>query len=130
MRFKRFRNFFALTVLLAFFSSGCIWIVAGGIGALGGYVVSPDTVEGIIERTTDDVLETSLEISSIMGKVVEQDTEAGVIVSLINGARVTVTVLALSETTTRITVKARKAFMPRIATAQDFYIKVTKQLTD
>ena len=27
-------------------TSGCVYLVVGGIGALGGYVVSPDTVEG------------------------------------------------------------------------------------
>ncbi len=40
-----------MVLLAAILSSGgCIYLVVGGIGALGGYVVSPDTVEGVSEN--------------------------------------------------------------------------------
>ena len=39
----------SLMVLLTLPLTGCVYVVIGSLGALGGYVVSPDTVEGLVE---------------------------------------------------------------------------------
>jgi len=115
---------FLVCIPILFNLSGCVYLVVGGIGALGGYIVSPDTVEGITENDAMTVWDSAVEVVSIMGLIQEQQEEAGIIQAKINKANVTVTVVSINETTTKVTVKARKAYMPRISTAQDVYVKV------
>ena len=41
----------------------------GGVGAVGGYIVSPDAVEGITEHTEDEVWDAAIEVDGdIKGK--------------------------------------------------------------
>jgi N-acetylglucosamine kinase-like BadF-type ATPase len=115
---------FILAVLLAFSTSGCVMLAVGAAGVVGGYVISPDTVEGSIARSMDETWMAVQEITGIMGRIVEENANQGVLVSEIAAARVTVTLVAVNSTTTKITVKARKSFMPKIDLAQDVYIKI------
>lgn len=112
-----------------FFSSGCIYLVAGGAGVLGGYVISPDTVEGIIGgRDMEEVWHAAVEVISVMGVIEERNDAGGMLISKIQGNRVTVTVMQVSNQTIKLRVKARKAFLPRIRTAQEVYMKIEKYL--
>jgi hypothetical protein len=115
---------FILATLLAFSTSGCIMLAVGAAGVVGGYVISPDTVEGSIARSLDETWTSAKEITGIMGRVAEENTAQGILVAEIAAARVTVTLIAINPTTTKISVKARKAFMPKIDLAQDVYIKI------
>ena len=122
-----------MTALMAFWSvalSGCIYLVVGGIGAMGGYIVSPDTVEGITEHEADLVWDTAVETVSIMGLIEEQNEESGVIVASVSAAKVTVRVMTLSPTVTKVSVKARKAYLPKISIAQDVYVKIMNQVSE
>jgi hypothetical protein len=115
---------FILAVLLACSTSGCVMLAVGAAGVVGGYVISPDTVEGSIGRSMEETWTSVKEITGIMGHVVEENNAQGVLVAEIASARVTVTLISVNSTTTKITVKARKAFMPKIDLAQDVYIKI------
>lgn len=120
----------ALLIPLLFSISGCIYLVVGGIGAVGGYIVSPDTVEGITENDTTLVWETAIEVLSIMGLIEEENEAGGMVLANINGAKITATIVSLSPTTTKITVKARKAYLPRISLAQDVFVKIMSRLNE
>jgi hypothetical protein len=115
---------FILAALLAVSTSGCVMLAVGAAGVVGGYVISPDTVEGSIGRSMEESWMSAKEITGIMGHLVEENNAQGVLVAEIASARVTVTLIAVNSTTTKITVKARKAFMPKIDLAQDVYIKI------
>ena len=115
---------FIVAVLLAFSASGCVILAVGAAGVVGGYVISPDTVEGSIARSMDETWTSVKEITGIMGRIVEENNSQGVLVAEIASARVTVTLMSINATTTKISVKARKAFMPKIDLAQDVYIKI------
>jgi hypothetical protein len=115
---------FIVAVLLAFSAGGCVMLAVGAAGVVGGYVISPDTVEGSVARSLDETWEAAKEITGIMGRAVEENASQGVLVSEIASARVTITLLAINSSTTKISVKARKAFMPKIDLAQDVYIKI------
>jgi hypothetical protein len=115
---------FILAALLAFSTSGCVMLAVGAAGVVGGYVISPDTVEGSIGRSMEDAWISAKEITGIMGHVVEENNSQGVLVAEIASARVTVTLMTINATTTKISVKARKSFMPKIDLAQDVYIKI------
>lgn len=119
---------FAMCALV--FNSGCIYLVVGGIGAVGGYIVSPDTVEGVTGNDIDIVWDTIVETISVMGLIDESDEAAGMMLASIHGAKITVIVVSLSESTTRLTVKARKAFLPRISLAQDVFVKIMSRVEE
>jgi hypothetical protein len=107
---------------------GCIYLVAGGIGALGGYMISPDTVEGYVGRTEPEVWDAAVEIVSIMGSIEEEDRDAGFFKARVANTEVTVVVFEMNETTTKMMVKARKYHLPRSKTAQDIYTKIMTYL--
>ena len=109
--------------------TGCIYLVVGGIGALGGYVVSPDTVEGMTENEKDLVWDAAIEILSIIGLIEEENEEGGVIFASVHNAKVTVTIASLNSNTTKLTVKARKAYLPRISIAQEIFVKIMSRLS-
>lgn len=110
--------------------SGCVYMVIGGIGAVGGYVVSPDTVEGITENEMAAVFDAAVEIIAVMGTIQEQHADAGVLIAKINGTRVTVTTQSITPSTTKLTVKARKAFLPRISVAQEVFVKIMSYVNE
>ncbi|HPB68697.1 MAG TPA: hypothetical protein PLT76_02925 [Candidatus Omnitrophota bacterium] len=118
-------------ILLCLFSvslCGCIYLVVGGVGALGGYVVSPDTVEGVMSGDFTEVWDRTLEVVSVMGVIQEQNEPGGIIIVNIQGNRVTLTLYSISNSMVKLSVKARKAFLPRIRVAQDVYVKIEKAL--
>jgi len=110
--------------------SGCVYLIVGGIGAVGGYIVSPDTVEGITENDVDIVWDTADDVISIMGVIKEKKLSNGMMLADVNGAKVTVTIISLGETATKVTVKARKAYLPKITLAQDVFVKIMSRVNE
>ncbi len=119
---------FALAGMLCL--NGCVFLVAGGIGALGGYAISSDTVQGTVERDFEDVWDSALSVANIMGKITKQSDAGGRLEAMINNSRVTITVTQFTKKLVRVSVKARKSFFPSISTAQDTYIKVISHLDE
>jgi len=115
--------------LMTFSFQGCVYLVVGGIGAVGGYIVSPDTVEGITENDALTVWETAYEIISIMGTI-QEEQDGSIILANVNGAKVTVTLVALNQSTVKVTVKARKAYLPKISVAQNVFVKIMSRLNE
>lgn len=126
------KNLLALfvSVPLLFCVSGCIYLVVGGIGAVGGYIVSPDTVEGLTENDAAVVWDTAIETLSIMGLIDEKNEPGGMILAKVHGAKITVTIVSINQTTTKLTVKARKAYLPKISLAQDIFVKIMSRLNE
>jgi len=106
------------------FQTGCVYIVVGGIGALGGYVVSSDTIEGVTENEVEVVYDAAIEMLSIMGLIQEEDEASAMIIANVQGTHVTVTIMQNSDVTVKLRIKARKAFMPKISVAQDVFVKI------
>lgn len=117
-----------ITMCSLMFNSGCIYLVVGGIGAVGGYIVSPDTVEGITDNDSAIVWDTAVETMSIMGLIKEESEDGGMILASVSGAKITITIVALSPSMTKVTVKARKAYLPRISLAQDVFVKIMNRV--
>ena len=127
-------KFSLIRIVLAFFLTvslaGCVpmVLVAVGAGAVGGYAVSRDTFEGISAKGQDEIWEAANNVLGIMGEVRNNDRKSGSIAAVVNGVNVTVSVIPISLTATKLRVKARKAIFPRIAIAQDVYAKIMHQL--
>ena len=116
--------FVALCVLL----SGCVYLVVGSVAAVGGYTVSRDTIQGESEQPFDDIWDAAVDIVSIMGTVNSRSRELGKISAIVNGAKVTIHVMPLTSSTTRLKVKARKAVFPSIANAQNIFVKIMSRV--
>jgi len=125
---KILAKLFILPILFSL--SGCVYLVVGGVGAVGGYVVSPDTIEGITENDSTSVWDSTIEIISIMGIITESQEEGGIIMAKIQGARVTVTITPISQSTSKLSVKARKSWLPKISVSQEVYVKVMSYLNE
>lgn len=121
---------FVLSFCLVTFLAGCVplVLVAVGAGAVGGYAVSRDTFEGVSSKAQDEIWDAANHVLSIMGEVKDSDRKGGTIMAMVSGAKVTVSVIPVSLTATKLRVKARKGIFPRIAIAQDVYAKVIHQL--
>jgi hypothetical protein len=119
-----------LSSLLVASLAGCVpmVLVAVGAGAVGGYAVSRDTFEGVSAKSQDELWDAANHVLSIMGEVKDSDRKGGSIFAIVSGSKITVSVLPVSLTATKLRVKARKAIFPRIATAQDVYAKIMHQL--
>ncbi len=118
--------------MLMFLASGCTaaLIVAGGAGAVGGYSLSRDTVEGVVGKGSDELWDAAHTVVSIMGSSNEERRKTGDIDATIAGAHVTVNVLAVNLTTSKLRVKARKYFLPRVGLAQEIFNKIMHQLEE
>jgi len=114
--------------LLAVPLSGCVYLAIGAAGAVGGYVVSPDTVQGQVARSLDETWDSAKEIIGIMGQVLQENQQGSELIAMISGTKVTVTIVAINISTTKLSVKARKSFMPKIDVAQDVYTKIVNNM--
>ena len=118
----------ALVLPLSF--CGCGVVVIAGLGALGGYVISPDTVEGVTGYGEQELFTAADEILSIMGRVTEKSKMDGKIVAMVDGAKVTMNLMPSSKNSTTLRVKARKGMFPKMSIAQDVYMKIVRRLQE
>lgn len=118
-----------LSVFLVTSLAGCVPLIflAVGAGAVGGYAVSRDTFEGISAKAQDELWDATNQVLTIMGDVKDSDRKGGSMTATITGAKVTVSIIPMSLTATKLRVKARKSIFPRIAIAQDVYTKIMRQ---
>ena len=121
-----------LSLFLVTSLAGCVpvLLVAVGAGAVGGYAVSRDTFEGVSAKGQDEIWDAATHVLSIMGEVKDSDRKGGSVTAVVSGAKVTVTIIPVSLTATKLRVKARKSIFPRIAIAQDVYTKIIHQLEE
>ena len=123
------KNFLLVLILSStILLNGCIVIVAGTLGAVGGYVVSPDTVEGITNRTFDEVVGAVEDVVGIMGTIQDKSRVGGYFLAIVQGNKVTINVSQASKTAVKLTVKARRLVFPRITIAQEVYVKIMKKI--
>ena len=116
-----------LAAFLCAFSSGCIFLVVGA-GAVGGYAVSPDTFEGVSSKGQEELMASARKVLSIMGTISLDRSKDGQIEGTVYGSHVTVQVIQINLTTSKLRVKARKMIFPRVGVAEEVYTKIMNQL--
>ena len=117
-----------LIVILCAFQSGCVFFVVGAAGAVGGYAVSRDTFEGVSSKGEEELLSSAHKVLSIMGTITDERPRDGEIVASVDGNHVTVDVIRINLTTSKLRVKARRIIFPRVGIAQEVYTKIMNQL--
>jgi len=119
-----------LAAFLCVFSSGCVFLVVGGVGAVGGYAISRDTFEGVSSKGQEELLAAAHKVLSIMGTITVERPKEGEIAAMIYGNHVTVDVIQINLTTSKLRVKARKNLLPSVGIAQEVYTKIMNQLEE
>src|SRR5580698_11442531 len=117
-----------LAASLCIFSSGCAFLIIGGVGAVGGYAVTRDTFEGVSSKGQEELLTAAHKVLSIMGVITDERPKDGEIVATVYGNHVTVDVIQINLTTSKLRVKARRDLLPSIGVAQEVYTKIMNQL--
>ncbi len=119
-----------LACVLVMTLNSCVYLVIGGVGAVGGYAISPDTIEGVISgHSPSEAWHAAEEVAGIMGIIEERNEAAGMMLCKIQGAKVTITIMRMGESTVKIVVKSRKAFFPKIKISEDVYLRIHNYLT-
>lgn len=119
---------FIFCLFLTVSSSGCAFVAGGIVGIAGGYMLAHDTITGEYAVKYKEAWKASLDACSTLGDVNEQDYDEGVILAVIDGVSVRVTVAELSDKSSSIKVKARKACFPQIGTAEKVFVKIAQKL--
>ena len=117
-----------LIAFVCIFSSGCFWLVVGGVGAVGGYAATRDTFEGVSSKGQEELLASAHKVLSIMGTITDERPKDGEIIATVNGAHVTLDIIQINLTTSKLRVKARKDLLPCLSIAQEIYTKIMNQL--
>lgn len=116
--------FILTTVLLA----GCAPVFLATAGAIVGYAVSRDSVTVDLDRPLDQVWSACLEETKRQGTVKRQDQARGRIDAQIRRVDVVVTVDALTPSTVRVVIRARKNLLPQVDTAQRLGVAIARRV--
>jgi hypothetical protein len=123
---KKRAAFLLFMPLIMIIVSGCLpaIIIGGAVGAVGGYAVSKDAIQGETDKSYDVLWNSAGTIARIRGKVKVEDAVKGRIELEAESSRVYITLDRLTQSTTRVRVKARKYHLPNMALAQDIFVKI------
>lgn len=104
-------------------SAGCALALVGA-GALGGYAISKDTIQGNTDKAFESVWQASLATVSEMGAVTGQDREQGLIIGEVHKSDVRITVEQLTERSVQLSVKCRRNLLPNLSLAEKIFVKI------
>ncbi len=111
-----------LSILLL---SGCVPLIVGGAaGALGGYAISRDTIQGDTDKDYDKLWESALTVARRKGTITVEDRNKGYLEVEVDSSRVIVRFVRLTRTATRLKVSARKMGLPNFNLAQDIFVRI------
>lgn len=124
---KMFFYFLFPLFILSF--SGCLPLIVGGaVGALGGYVVSKDTLQADSDKPYDHLWNAALNISRIRGNIRQEDAARGYIEADVEKSKVWIRMVRLTKSTTRIRISSRKYRLPNLELAQDMFVKMMEEV--
>lgn len=126
---KRKIAFYFLILFAIFNILGCIpFIVGGTVGALGGYAVSKDAIQGETDKSYSSIWNSALTVSRIRGTIKQEDNARGYIELETDSSRVWIRLVRLTRASTRLRVSARNKFrLPNIDLAQDIFTKIMEE---
>ena len=125
---KKQSAIFSILPLLLIYIAGCVPLIVGaGVGAVGAYAISKDTIQGDTDKSYDSLWDAALIICKNRG-IVREEASRGYIRADIEGSRVEIRLIRLTQVANRIRIKARSKFnFPNIDLAQDLYTKIIDQ---
>lgn len=129
---KRLRS---LSLFLAFgvslmTLSGCVALVACSVGAVGGYAITRDTMQGEYDANYSKAWKSSLKVCGDLGIIVSRNAGQGTIEATVESAKVKVQITQITPEAIKVKVKARKGIFPRLGTAERVFVKIVQQIMD
>ena len=113
-------------ILMLFAFNGCVALILGG-GAVGGYAVSKDSIEGTVDGRQDRVFRAAVDSIKSKGLIIATNEGLGEINASVAGVKVTIKLEQITERAVKLRVKARKGLLPKIKVAQDVYTEIIKR---
>jgi hypothetical protein len=122
------KKIISILILPLFFAfSGCILLLAGG-AATGGYALSKDSAEGILDYSYDRTWDSMYQVFKQDGIIKLQDKTHGRLEALVGGIDMKVQVDRIGKDSTRLKIEARKNLLPKAKQAEDEFVKVMNRL--
>lgn len=111
--------------------SGCAALIVGGaVGALGGYVVSKDTIQGDSDKAYESLWDSAMTIAKARGTIKQENSQRGYIELETDSSKVYIRLIRLTRVTTRVRVSARNKYrMPNLNLAEDIFVKIIEAAT-
>lgn len=129
MRLKILNLFLVFSVSLMALS-GCAVLVIGSVGAVGGYAITRDTIQGEYDASPTKAWKASLEVCGTLGTVSTKDSAKATVEAFVDRAKVRVDITSLTPEAIRVRVKARKGIFPRLGTAEKVFVKIVQRLME
>jgi hypothetical protein len=123
------KTFFCLLLPLVLLNiSGCVPLIVGSaVGALGGYAVSKDTIQGDADKPYELLWNSAVTVAGYRGTIKEESAAGGYIELEAESSRVWVRLIRLTRATSRLRVSARRHHLPNVALAQDIFVKIMEE---
>ena len=116
---------YLLILFLGIYLCGCVaFFVGSAVGALGGYAISRDTIQGETDKSAESLWESSVKVLEMLEASEIDDTLKEKIQAKIGITRVTITIEQLTPSTARLRVKCRKNILPNLTLAQKLYVRI------
>jgi len=111
--------------------SGCAALIVGGaVGALGGYVVSKDMIQGDSDKAYESLWDSAMTIAKARGTIKQENSQRGYIELETDSSKVYIRLIRLTRATTRVRVSARNKYrMPNLNLAEDIFVKIVEAAT-
>ena len=109
--------------------SGCPLFLLSA-GAAGGYAISKDTIEGILEKPFNKVYKASREAITYEGFIRSENPTQGIIEANVRSSKVDIHIRQMTERTVRLQVRARTGYnlLPDVKLANEIYNKIIGKL--
>ncbi|MBL7151200.1 MAG: DUF3568 family protein [Candidatus Omnitrophica bacterium] len=122
-------KFFCLLLALSLLNlCGCIPLVVGGAGVLGGYAIGRDNITGNSDKPYNAIWRSALKAAKIKGKPTRENKEKGEIELEAEKSLVCIKLTKLTETATEIKVSARRYSLPNLKLAEEVFIKIIEEI--
>lgn len=124
MRKFAFFSFLACIVILNL--TGCVALIAGSaVGAVSGYAISQDSVQGDMDKSYDGLFSAAQEIARSSGTIKKEDYAKGTLSFVAqDSSLVWIKVSRITQTASRLKVSSRRYHLPNLTLAQELFVKI------
>ncbi len=119
----------ACLICTLFCASGCTALIIGGaVGALGGYAISKDTIQGDTDKSYIGLWDSVVAVSRSRGTIIDDDRVKGYLnLETADSSKVYIRLTQVTRSTTRLKVSARKHKLPNLSLAQELYTRIIEE---